>query len=114
MASGAVRRLVRLAISRFDQSLGWRLGCVLEENRLGESGVLDRIETNLDGRVAPIGPGPGMPVADPAIAHERVQVPREAIDAEHSIFDGKRDSTFSGHEVYLLQRACARLLGRPA
>ena len=76
--------------------------CVLRQKLLGESGILGRIETNLDGCMAPINPASWMPIADLAIAHKHVETLCQAVDTKHSVLDWKRHCAFrgGGHDTF--------------
>jgi hypothetical protein len=63
---------------------------------LGESGIRDRIEINLDGCMASINPASGMPIADLTIAHKRVEALCQSIGAKHSVLDWKHHGAFRG------------------
>ena len=73
---------------------GWRPRCALRQELLGESGIRDRIEINLDGCMAPINPASGMPIADLTIAHKRVEALCQSIGAKHSVLDWKHHGAF--------------------
>src|SRR4029079_4953772 len=56
---------------------------------LGESGIRDGGETDVDCGVVPIDPASWMPVADLTITHKRVEALGEAVKAKHPVLDGK-------------------------